>query len=49
MQATTAEIAKLLNGEVIGDGTLVLNKVAKIEEGTEGALCANSTNPGYFN
>jgi UDP-3-O-[3-hydroxymyristoyl] glucosamine N-acyltransferase len=46
MQATTAEIARLLNGEVIGDGTLVLNKVAKIEEGTEGAL-SFLANPKY--
>lgn len=46
MQATTAEIARLLNGEIIGDGTLVLNKVAKIEEGTEGAL-SFLANPKY--
>ncbi len=38
MQITVGEIAKLLGGELIGEGTALLSKVAKIEEGEPGAL-----------
>ncbi len=38
MQVTVAELAKILNGEIIGDPKAVVSKVAKIEEGEPGAL-----------
>jgi UDP-3-O-[3-hydroxymyristoyl] glucosamine N-acyltransferase len=46
MQITAAELAALLQGELVGDGTTVLNKVAKIEEGETGAL-SFLANPKY--
>lgn len=38
MQISVAELAQLLKGEVEGDSTIQLNKVAKIEKGEPGAL-----------
>lgn len=38
MQISVKELSKLLQGEVIGDENALLNTVAKIEEGTAGAL-----------
>lgn len=38
MEFTVEQIAFLLNGEVKGDKTLKINQLAKIEEGTEGAI-----------
>jgi UDP-3-O-[3-hydroxymyristoyl] glucosamine N-acyltransferase len=46
MQITVAEIGKLLQGEVVGNGEALLNKVAKIEEGEPGAL-SFLANPKY--
>lgn len=46
MQITAAELAALLQGELVGDGSTVLNKVAKIEEGETGAL-SFLANPKY--
>jgi UDP-3-O-[3-hydroxymyristoyl] glucosamine N-acyltransferase len=46
MQIPVAEIASMLNGNIVGDDSLVLNKVAKIEEGEPGALSFLS-NPKY--
>jgi UDP-3-O-[3-hydroxymyristoyl] glucosamine N-acyltransferase len=46
MQLSVAEIAKLLNGDVIGDESAMLNTVAKIEEGKPGAL-SFLANPKY--
>jgi len=46
MQITVAEIGKLLQGEVVGNGQALLNKVAKIEEGEPGAL-SFLANPKY--
>jgi len=38
MQITVGELSKLLGGSVLGDANIVLNDVAKIEDGKEGAL-----------
>lgn len=38
MQISVAELSALLNGDVVGDGNALLSKVAKIEEGEQGAL-----------
>lgn len=46
MQITVYEIGKLLNGEVVGDGNALVHKVAKIEEGEQGAL-SFLANPKY--
>ncbi len=46
MQFTAQEIAFLLNGTVEGDGLAVVNHLAKIEEGTSGAL-SFLANPKY--
>jgi UDP-3-O-[3-hydroxymyristoyl] glucosamine N-acyltransferase len=46
MQISVAEIGALLNGEIVGDATAMLNKVAKIEDGEQGAL-AFLANPKY--
>lgn len=46
MQITVGEIAKLLGGELIGDASAKLWKVAKIEEGQTGAL-SFLANPKY--
>jgi UDP-3-O-[3-hydroxymyristoyl] glucosamine N-acyltransferase len=46
MQVTVAELAKILNGDIVGDGTTRVSKVAKIEEGEPGALSFLS-NPKY--
>lgn len=46
MQVTVAELAKILNGDIIGDKNATVSKVARIEEGTEGALSFLS-NPKY--
>jgi UDP-3-O-[3-hydroxymyristoyl] glucosamine N-acyltransferase len=46
MQITVAEIGTLLQGEVVGNGQAILNKVAKIEEGEPGAL-SFLANPKY--
>lgn len=48
MQISVTELSKLLNGEIIGDGTALLNTVAKIEEGKPGAL-SFLANPKYEN
>jgi UDP-3-O-[3-hydroxymyristoyl] glucosamine N-acyltransferase len=46
MEFTAATIAKLLNGQVIGNPDTKVNTVAKIEEGHEGAL-SFLANPKY--
>ena len=46
MQISVKELSKLLQGEVIGDENALLNTVAKIEEGTAGAL-SFLANPKY--
>ncbi|MDZ4668748.1 MAG: UDP-3-O-(3-hydroxymyristoyl)glucosamine N-acyltransferase [bacterium] len=46
MEISIAELAKLLNGVVEGNGSHVLNTVAKIEEGKTGAL-SFLANPKY--
>ncbi|OYU96464.1 MAG: UDP-3-O-(3-hydroxymyristoyl)glucosamine N-acyltransferase [Bacteroidetes bacterium B1(2017)] len=46
MQITVEALAHLLNGNVVGNGDVLLHTVAKIEEGTEGALSFLS-NPKY--
>lgn len=46
MQISVKELAVLLNGTVEGDGSMLLNTVAKIEEGKEGAL-SFLANPKY--
>lgn len=38
MQISVAQLAQLLNGTVVGNAELLLNTVAKIEDGKEGAL-----------
>ena len=46
MQITVGELAKLLNGEVIGNADTLISKVAKIEEGEHQAL-SFLANPKY--
>ena len=46
MQISVAELSALLQGEVVGDGSAMLSKVAKIEEGEPGAL-SFLANPKY--
>lgn len=46
MQISVTELSKLLNGEIIGDGSALLSTVAKIEEGKPGAL-SFLANPKY--
>ncbi len=38
MELTATALAKLIEGTIEGDGTVLLNQVAKIEEGTPGCL-----------
>ena len=38
MKLTIAELAKILNGEFIGEGTTSLSNLAKIEEATDGDI-----------
>ena len=44
MEFTILEIATFLNGEIIGDPTLKINSVSKIEEGGKGSLTFLSNN-----
>jgi UDP-3-O-[3-hydroxymyristoyl] glucosamine N-acyltransferase len=46
MQITAQELAVLLGGELIGDGSTVINTVSKIEEGATGSL-SFLANPKY--
>ena len=46
MEFTAKQIAELLNGKLEGDPSIVVNKLAKIEEGQPGALSFLS-NPKY--
>lgn len=46
MQITAQELATLLGGEVDGEGSIALHTVAKIEEGSKGAL-SFLANPKY--
>ena len=48
MKFTAAQIAEILEGEVIGNSDAVVFKLAKIEEGTEGSLTFLA-NPKYVN
>ena len=48
MKFTAAQIAGILNGEVVGDPNAEVFKLAKIEEGTEGSLTFLA-NPKYNN
>lgn len=50
MEIPVRELAKLLNGEIIGDENALLNTVAKIEEGKPGALSflANAKYESYL-
>ena len=38
MKFTATQIAELLEGDIVGDPNVEVSKLAKIEEGTEGAL-----------
>ncbi len=38
MNFTAKQIAEVLNGEIVGDSTIEVNKLSKIEEGTIGSL-----------
>lgn len=38
MKITATQIAELLEGDIVGDPTIEVSKLAKIEEGTEGTL-----------
>ena len=38
MQATASQIALLLNGRVEGNPDVIVNKPARIEEGSEGSI-----------
>ena len=46
MKYTTLEIANILKGNVIGDSSITVKSIAKIEEGKRGDLCFLS-NPKY--
>ena len=46
MKFTVGQISKLLNGKVIGDINIEVNKLSKIEDGTKGSLSFLS-NPKY--
>ena len=46
MELTATALAKLIEGTIEGDGTVLLNQVAKIEEGTPGCLTFLA-NPKY--
>jgi len=46
MEFSASDIAKLLGGEVEGDGTITVNNVSKIDQGVEGTLSFLS-NPAY--
>lgn len=46
MEFTAFQIAQLLNGEIEGDGNVIVNTFSKIEEGKQGALCFLA-NPKY--
>lgn len=46
MEFTAQQIAEFIEGEIVGDGKVKLNKVSKIEEGEEGAL-SFLANPKY--
>ena len=48
MKFTAAQIAEILEGEVIGNPNAEVFKLAKIEEGTEGSLTFLA-NPKYVN
>ena len=39
MKFTAQQIAKILNGKIVGDAIIEINSLAKIEEGKEGDLC----------
>ena len=39
MNFSLKEIAKIINGKVIGDSNIKINTLSKIEEGKEGSLC----------
>src|SRR3989304_4829761 len=41
------EIARLVRGEVVGDGTIMIRGVTAIEEAREGSLVL-AESPGYF-
>ena len=47
MKLTIAELAKILKGEVIGDGDISLTNLAKIEEAKNGDITFIS-NPRYL-
>lgn len=46
MQFTAAQIAEILGGTVVGDADVLVSKLAKIEEGTQGSLTFLA-NPKY--
>jgi UDP-3-O-[3-hydroxymyristoyl] glucosamine N-acyltransferase len=46
MKYTALEIANILQGNVIGDSSIIVNSISKIEEGKKGDLCFLS-NPKY--
>lgn len=47
MKITAGQIASVLDGEVVGDSTIEVHRLAKIEEGTEGSLTFLA-NPKYL-
>ena len=46
MEFSASDIAKLLGGEVEGDGSIKLNNISKIDQGVKGTLSFLS-NPAY--
>lgn len=48
MKFTAAQIAGILNGEVVGNPDAIVSRLSKIEEGTEGSLTFLA-NPKYLN
>ena len=50
MKFTANELASILNGEIVGDKDIIIQSVAKIEDGAKGDLCflANSKYTHYI-
>ncbi len=48
MEYTSLEIAKILNGKVEGDQSIIIESVSSIKDGKKGDLCFLS-NPKYNN
>ena len=46
MEFTIAQLAEMLGGKIVGDGSVKINNLKKIQEGVEGSICFIS-NPKY--